>query len=236
MIGLLVVLLLLLIFVGTATRTPGYVYDTGKPGMCVGVIASVHGNEPAGGLLLEQLIPTGWFTNIKTGSVRIIATPNPIGMQYGIRSRLTRGDLNRSFYAGTTDPDAIAIRKFFEPCDVVIDFHEGWGFHQLQPESLGSTVMANSPWSHEIAQTIVKDLNNSAVMKPLGYKKQFVVMPWQQACDIKTTFACDRARLNQHHILVETSGQNNVQPLHIRQQQIIILLQSLFKHTNLTSL
>lgn len=208
---------------------PGYVYDSGVPGPCIGIIASVHGNEPAGGLLLEKLIKEGWFaSNVKHGSVRIIATPNPIGLKMGIRSRFFKGDLNRTFYSGTNDADALEIIKFFESCDIVIDFHEGWGFHQIQPESLGSTVMANSEWSDKLARNMVKDLNADPLMTLLcDPRKLFVVMPKEQTCDISTTFACYRQRIGQHHILVETSGQNDVQPLQIRQSQVFTLIKSL---------
>jgi hypothetical protein len=211
----------------------GYIYDTNIPGPCIGFLASVHGNEPAGGLLLTKMINDGWFPrNLKRGSVRVISNPNPTGLRLGIRNRPFSGDLNRTFYPGTADKDAIAIIKFFEPCKIVVDFHEGWGFHLINSESLGSTVMANSEYSEALAREIVADLNNSALMTKQTYadpRKKFVVMPKEQTCDIKTTFACYRAGLGEHHILVETTGQNNIQPLLIRQTQVLTIIQKIIK-------
>jgi hypothetical protein len=244
--GMVVVALLLIIFffatLSASERMtspePGYVYDSGVPGPCIGILTGVHGNEPAGSIILEKMIRNGFFSQIKRGSVRVIYAANPVGLRLGIRGRFWAGDLNRTFKYPLTDADAIAIDKFFEPCDLIIDFHEGWGFHQLQPESLGSTVMANTDASNAIAQLIVQDLNRTVQMSQLGPKKSFLVLPPEQSCDIPTTYSCYLRRqirlppnlTVRHHILVETSGQNDVQPMEIRHFQIYTLIMSLLTH------
>lgn len=231
--AIVIVVLLLLIYISQKSETfstspdPGYVYDSGVHGPCIGILTGVHGNEPAGSITLTKLIHDGFFTYITKGSVRVMARANPIGLELNMRSRLFSGDLNRSFVKVLSDKDALIVDKFFEPCDLVIDFHEGWGFHQIQPDSLGSTVMANSSLSNSLAQQIVHDLNKTYQMRSGDAKKLFLVLPPEMACDIPTTFSCYLAQKKRHHILVETSGQNDVQPLAIRSFQIIKLVQSL---------
>lgn len=235
----IIVLIVLLIWTNSTREMfdtspdPGLVYDSGVPGPCIGILTGVHGNEPAGAHTLQTLVESGYFAKIKRGSVRILHRANPIGLRFGIRGRILRGDLNRVFETPLTDIDGLTIAKFFSPCTLIIDFHEGWGFHQIQPDSLGSTVMANSTESQIVAQQLVHDLNTTPQMQRSDPRKLFLTLPYQMACDIPTTYSCYLRNLPapKHHILVETSGQNDVQPLQIRQFQITTLINSLLRRT-----
>jgi hypothetical protein len=217
-----------------------FVFDSNKPGPMIGILAGIHGNEPAASIELFNLINSGWFKTIKNGSVRIIPNANPVGLALGIRRDglfkgiidADDGDLNRSFHEPIDNATIKSIIQFLEPCDIVIDFHEGWGFHQIQKASMGSTLMGNDDLSSNVIKKILIDLNSSQLMKALmktDPRKAFVELDKKGACDIANTFSCYKKNLNQSHILVETSGQNNVQHMIIRRQQVCIILNSLLR-------
>jgi len=209
-----------------------YIYDTGVPGPCVGVLAGMHGNEPAASYELTRLINQKWFSRVKRGSIRIIPVANQFGLRWNVRNNVLL-DMNRQFGEnGPLTKDAKDILNFFKPCEIVIDFHEGWGFHQISPESLGSTTMPNSPAVKQISIQLVDDLNNHPLMQSIlsiNNKKAWISLEPERSCEIPTTLSCYYAGLGKNHILVETTGQNNIQPLEIRQTQVSILLTSLLR-------
>lgn len=225
---------------GTGDDMQFIVVDSGKPGPVVGILAGMHGNEPAATMELFDMIQRGWFGRVRSGSVRIIPNANPVGLRLGIRrTGLMRGlvnaddgDLNRGFWDGTTDPVILAMVKFFETCDVVIDFHEGWGFHQIQGASMGSTMMGNDQTASNVIRTLIGTVNESDLMKWIltaEPRKAFVELDKNGACDILGTLSCYKRGLGQSHILVETSGQGDVQPMWIRRSQVIVIIESLLR-------
>jgi predicted deacylase len=211
------------------------VYNSGVDGPVIGILAGMHGNEPAATIELQTMMRNGWFNKIKRGSIRIISAANPTGLRWNTRNKAWI-DMNRLFSDTIYNQDAMVILKFFEPCDIVIDFHEGWGFHQLQPESLGSTIMPNDDNATIISKNIVEYLNKSSVMKPIlahNSKKAWVVLNKCRPCEIPTTLSCYYQRHGKSHILIETTGQNNIQPIQIRQNQVRIILESLLHFYNI---
>jgi predicted deacylase len=230
---ILAILVILLVWYNTESFTSlpdGYkIYDSGKPGPCIGILAGMHGNEPAASIRLDQLINDGWFGKITCGSVRIIPRANPTGLRLNTRYRILT-DMNRLFVDTPSDSDALAILKFFEPCDLVIDFHEGWGFHGINHESLGSTLLPNSDRASLMSNQIVQDLNNSDLMRNIltdNNKKAWMYLDTNRSCEIPTTLSCYLQRRDKHHILVETTGQNDIQPKTLRGDQVQIIIDSL---------
>lgn len=149
------------------TNNKTWIYDTGIPGPCIGVLAGMHGNEPAACYELNKLIDQGWFSCVKRGSVRIIPVANQFGLNWNVRNNMLL-DMNRQFGEdGPMTQDALSILNFFKPCDIIIDFHEGWGFHQISPESLGSTTMPNSLVAKQMSLVLVKDLNQHPLMQSI---------------------------------------------------------------------
>lgn len=213
-----------------------WVYDSGIPGPCVGILAGMHGNEPAACYELNKLITSRWFSRVKRGCVRIIPVANPNGLRWNTRNNFLL-DMNRQFSEdGPLTRDALSILYFFKPCDVIIDFHEGWGFHQISPESLGSTIMPNLPGAQTLSTRLVQDLNQSTMMQDIiatNAKKAWVSLEPTRSCEIPTTLSCYCQSLDKNHILVETTGQNNIQPLEIRQAQVRILIASLLQQMNM---
>jgi hypothetical protein len=232
--GFILVMFIILVHYSSESFTDHttWIYDTGIPGPCIGVLAGMHGNEPAACYELKKLIDSGWFSQIKRGSVRIIPIANPNGLRFNMRNNFLL-DMNRQFHEnGPMTKDAAQILYFFKPCDVVIDFHEGWGFHQISPESLGSTIMPNSSYSQSIANQLVHDLNQHPLMLDLiaeNNKKAWVALEPKRSCEITTTLSCYYQQRDKNHILVETTGQNNIQSLNIRQTQVRVIVTSLLQ-------
>ena len=234
-IGLLIVLFIkqesFAVASGLNTDMREYIFESGHPGKCIGIIAGVHGNEPAGAIELQYMIDSGYFTNVKSGSVRIIPSANPLGLKLNTRLNMLT-DMNRIFTSDKLSPVAQKIVDFFKPCDIVIDFHEGWGFHLKNSQSLGSTLCGNTPFAQTLATKIVNNLNHTELLGTLvktGDYKKFTVLDRSRVCDIQNTLACYKLNQNEHHILVETSGQNDVQPIWIRRAEVRIILDSLIK-------
>lgn len=190
--------------------------EFGSHTRCVGIIASVHGNEPAGLWALQQL-PRVWFEKFGI-RVKIIRNPNPYGILLGTRWYGVR-DLNRAF---TEHPDMVQAQKildFFQDCEAILDIHEGWSWHKINPASVGSTIRG-TPGVDDLVSRMV-EAQNIHISDPM---KQFMVS--EDASDhIYATLSWYYTHIQKKtHVLVEISGQNGIQTPEIRTQQAIIAI------------
>ena len=191
------------------------------------LIAGVHGNEPAGSILFHQLIKNGYFEKLTSGKkifIRVIPSVNEFGLEYNTRyqNSLSHPDINRTFTEeGEIHHLSRDLLRLLKEMTLVIDFHEAWGFHKIHPQSLGSslTVTGDKP-TYELSKYIVQNLND-IILNP---KYQFGIL--KRICSIPNTLSCYLHKRGINYILVETSGQNDVQPLEVRQVQIISILES----------
>ncbi|MCX6728119.1 MAG: succinylglutamate desuccinylase/aspartoacylase family protein [Candidatus Saccharibacteria bacterium] len=92
------------------------------PGPTVAIFAGVHGNEMAGVLALEEMLPN---VNITKGTI-FIAFANPPAIEAGVR--MVNKNLNRCFYKGNsgTSPEDIRARELMailDQCDALLDLH-----------------------------------------------------------------------------------------------------------------
>ena len=197
-------------------------YVGSTQGPTVLFIGSVHGNEPAGTLALEDYFDYDFVP--KKGRVMVVTRPNRCGQFLNMRWQpqyipyfsKNLSDLNRSIHKDTRNHVANELTKLIEQSDLVVDLHEGWGFHQLQPSSMGSCVYPSKKvWS--LGETIVSNINKTIP----DAKKQFLV---RQAPELKNTTDEFAQSLGKNSIVVETTGQNNIQPVQLRvyQQKIVI--------------
>jgi hypothetical protein len=190
-------------------------------------VAGTHGNEPAGTIALRALATALSVGNYKLpkGSLRIIPAINQWGLDHNIRYHndfigiLPKSDINRNYQAsGGTENISQMVIDLTQNADLVIDFHEGWGYHIIQPKSMGSTL---SPTDYglatRIAQQAVRDLNGGSDLLPP--KHPFLVRN-NESCTIPTTLGCYMQKNKRAYILVETTGQNNIQPLETRVRQV----------------
>ena len=195
------------------------------------LIAGVHGNEPAGSLLFHQLIKNGYFNVItsihKNLFIRVIPSVNEFGLEYNTRyqNSLSHPDINRTFTEeGEIHHLSRELLRLVKDMTLVIDFHEAWGFHKIHPQSLGSSLtVTGDQKTHSLSQYMVQQLN-FIISNP---KYQFDVL--KRICSIPNTLSCYLHKRDINYILVETSGQNDVQPVKVRQTQIINILESCFR-------
>lgn len=207
------------------------VLDSGRPGPNIGIIGGVHGNEPAGSVALTEMLKTASPT---AGKLTIIYEPNPCGLKMDMRENpYTWNDINRQFApGGGMDDSSRRILEILEGCDLVLDFHEAWGFYLATkdnlflPVSKGATL---APTTHEfwttLAPKIVETLNKD-IKEPLH---KFAIR-WKESCDISNTLGCYMATKGRPYLLVETAGQDDVLSLEVRRAQIETIIGMVMQH------
>ena len=133
---------------GTQWETTFYRRDSGVDGPVVLVTGGIHGNESAGARAAEQV--RHW--PIKKGRLIVVPRANIPGLKAGTRhlpgeSKLLH-DLNRNFPMTGGELVArgvlaAALWEFVESSgpDWLIDLHEGTDFHQINSESVGSSII-----------------------------------------------------------------------------------------------
>ena len=199
----------------------------------VGFIASVHGNEPSGHVGLTELMSTGYFKEFVLKNpnifIRVIPEPNKWGLKYKIRYQpnIMYPDINRNFVGENgLEPVSQRIIQLTKDLDILVDFHEGWGYHLINKASIGSTISpGNTKISNDIAVNAVNAINNT-ITDP---KKKFVILR-KHSCVIPKTLSCSRESKRKNYILVETSGQNDIQPINIRSYQVKIVVMETLKY------
>jgi hypothetical protein len=109
-----------------------------------------------------------------------------------------------------------------DKADFVLDFHEGWNFHRVEPTSLGSGLYSsNTPLSKSFSLDIINELNKTISED----KKKFVCGDTHKDIDGTLNYYCKQ--INKNYILVETTGQNNTQPLDLRVGQVLFIIDML---------
>ena len=219
-IVLLLLFILFVLYIYSFNQSVKYV-DFGDPDSKIKLcfIAGVHGNEPAASMLLEEMIKTDVFEKIckdKRIFIRILPSVNEFGLKFGIRyqNSIINPDINRTFTNEGNDIISREIIELTKDSTLIIDFHEGWGFHLIEKDSLGSTLTVTKGLAEEIGIHIVDRLNQ----KIYDQEKKFVIL--DRICDIESAFSCYSNRHEKNYILVETSGQGDIQPLSVRYEQI----------------
>ena len=190
-------------------------------------IGSVHGNEPAGTIALENYFQQD--IQIQRGKIIVITNPNRCGQKLNIRWQpqyFSFMDLNRSFEQDIKhNTTAKRISKYIKQSDIVIDLHEGWGYHRVHPSSMGSCVYPSDDL-FDVGSKIVQNINQT-ISDP---NKRFMV---RKIPNIQKTTDEFAKTLKKSTIVLETTGQNNVQSLNIRVQQQQITIDTILKEFNM---
>ena len=209
-----------------------YDYNVYNPIGSICIIGSVHGNEPIGFVALTNLINNRYFNDISKKhniNIRIIPCPNKYGIKNNTRymPNVLYPDINRNFRAEKgVEPVSQTIIDLTKNYDLVIDLHEGWGFHRINKESVGSTLSPGRT-NKSIKLAEIANINvNKLISEPL---KKFLVL-YERSCEIPNTLACHREMNKKHYILIETSGQGNLQPIEIRTQQMSNIIDSIINN------
>lgn len=214
-------------------------YDYGdfeKSKIKICFIAGAHGNEPAGVYSLMTLIKNGYFKKYNDQNnlhIRVIPVTNIWGINHNTRYQfnLLNPDINRNFNVSTMKGNDIVSQNVIDlikDYDIIVDFHEGWGFHLINNESVGSTISpGNTSLSIELANKSISKINEN-INDP--YKKFITLI--NKSCTIKGTLSCFCKMCNRHYLLVETSGQNNIQKMSVRQNQIVTVIDTVLNNIN----
>jgi predicted deacylase len=234
-LALIIIIILIIYYKSTINnicyKEPEYFEYVGKKkGPTILIIGATHGNEPAGyygikehmnKLNKQELI-------LKKGKIIFIPSVNYCGLQLNIRNHNTVGDINR-LYRDMENNNIInkLIINFSKTSDFIIDFHEGYDYANKSDETLGSTITpSETEIALQVANIVVNNLNK---IIDTDYKK-FKINHNKKISGTFREYA-DIKKFN--YILVETTGQRDVQPLNIRIEQCINIINSVLENYNM---
>jgi predicted deacylase/glutamine amidotransferase-like uncharacterized protein len=230
-----------LIAEGTGWENPYYIIDSAVQGPTLLITAGLHGNEPAGYWAAEQI--RHW--PVERGKLIVVPSVNNPGLRQ--KTRWLPGEppasrnANRNF-PKSGGPDVAsslpvqALWEFIEEQrpDWVIDLHEGFDFHVVNPKSDGSMVIYfRTPEMEALASRICQEVNatiedpNRKIVRPAsggpidgGLVRAAVQRLGAKGFCFETTFQKQplSTRTRQHRIMVHclmrelamTSGSVNV--------------------------
>jgi hypothetical protein len=190
-------------------------------------LTGVHGDEIAGPRTVEKMIEEDYFDRIERMRpelfIRVIPCVNRYGYIYKKRYQKNKKnkDINRNFGEdGPIDEISSELFGLVRDMDLVIDFHEGYDFHKMNPDSIGSTITPSNQ-TKGIGDILLKRVNESIENEG----KKFTIRIHN--CYKYETLGCYMERLNKDYILIETTGKREKQDLGIRMRQIRIIIHKL---------
>ena len=208
-----------------------YEYGGLHPGNTLLIIGSVHGNEPAGHYALKILKKKLDTKQIEVTNGKLILIPNPnfCGIKYNYRHAPGDKDINRGFPKSLTEESHTENNKKIVDYisktnpDIILDFHEAWSYYKMKGGSYGSTIIIQKNQNQHIVSKCVKRLNKTISNNS---KKWSIVTDFQNNpgslrhyCNI----------IKKQYVLVETSGQLNVQKLDKRINQNMTIINTFLK-------
>jgi hypothetical protein len=210
------------------------------------ILGGIHGNEPAGSKAIKQLMEEININNTKLNN-RIIFVPyvNYCALQLNKRQVPFIGDLNRKFpitekyNEDKLHPIIKELLILIKQADFIIDFHEGWGFYRDQMGSIGSTIIpTNTIISINMADKVFDNLNNIIN----DNNKKFTILidednninknpnKYGKNNNIKYTLRYYANLIKKNYILIETSGQDDIQDLDVRISQARIVIDTVLNN------
>jgi predicted deacylase len=208
--------------------------DSFIQGPTVLIVGSSHGNEPAGTVCIETLLNTN--LKLKKGKIICIPRPNKLGYLLNMRHlphRINHRDLNRNYPRknGEIPKESICnkiCQLAYNQADFILDLHEGWGFHKINNNSLGSGVYPGDTHRAISLSYRIVDKLNLEINHP---NKKFIVgLNNHPELNSLRSFA---NYIKRDYILVETTGQNNIQPIEIRRDQMLSIIKNLLINLNM---
>ncbi len=215
------------------------------------ILGGIHGNEPAGSKAILQLMNDININKVKINNNRIIFVPyvNYCALRLNKRQVPFIGDLNRKFpitenyNEDDLNPIVKKIIIMMKQSDFIIDFHEGWGFYKEKTGSIGSTITpTNTDISNQLADLVYDNLNKSITE---DYKKFTILVDetyndkiknnpdkYAKNEDIKYTLRYYANLTKENYILIETSGQNDIQDLDVRTSQARTIIDTVLNFYN----
>lgn len=208
------------------------IIDSGNPGPVLLMIGGTHGNEPAGTIGLEKFISAN--VHLTRGKIIIVPRVNKIGLELGLRygfNGFVPIDYNRNYptslqksFSNSNSNINSQIINLVNKSDFILDIHEGWGWNIVNPESLSSGIYpSDTIESKSIGLTIVKRINQTII----DNKKKFTFSAKHEEIDGTLGVYCKNT--NKNYLLVEITGQNDIQPIELRVNQVIFIINILLE-------
>ena len=211
-------------------------YDSKVKGINLLLIGGTHGNEPAGSVALTKLIDDLRNNNyrLKSGKITIINKPNKLGLLFDNRyliHRFSNRDLNRNYPRNASenplDPISKKIIKYVNESDWVLDFHEGWGFIYEEKGSMGSGIFPGKTKSSQIMANNILISINSAIDDHNKFQLIYDIHPTIRSLKTYANY------MKINYILIETSGQGDIQSLDIRVDQVRFIIDFFLKFNDI---
>jgi len=226
---IIAIAILLIIQIGVAGAFAEHeapeVYDIvgSEPGPFICILSGTHGNEPAGTIALKQL-----NIQLTRGHLRIIPAVNPWGLRHNVRYAPGGlfNDINRNYEPGEPSYKKYAsdaVLQLIEGADLVLDFHEGWGYSRATRFSIGSSL---TPSTHGVAPSLAAELTEALNTQfALQSYKKFLLRHDKICSTARGTLGCRMQSMRTPYILIETTGQFGAQPLEARIAQVQFITQ-----------
>jgi hypothetical protein len=221
------------------------IYDSQTSGPTIMIIGGTHGNEPAGTETLKLLIQDLNTNKIKLKRGKLILIPqvNYCALKLDIRFIPGIGDINRKYPIKlnklSNNPINNKIIELAKQSDFILDFHEGWGFHKEEKDSIGSTITPNDTkisfdlatiYLNNINKTIQEDNKKFTILTNKEDLLKLDNYSYSESSEIKGSLRYYLNLLNKNYVLIETTGQNNKQKLNIRIKQNILFINILLQY------
>jgi predicted deacylase len=204
-----------------------FIYKGKEEGPTILIIGATHGNEPSGYFAIKEYMArlNNQELFLKKGKIIFIPVVNYCGLQLNRRNHNIVGDINRLYDITNKNIINKLIADFTNTSDFIIDFHEGYDYANNFYNSLGSTITpSETNLAETIANKVVENINKNIT---INYKK-FKINKEKNIYGSLRDYA---KKLN--YLLVETTGQNNIQPIEIRVDQCINVINTVLNYFNL---
>ena len=201
-------------------QTEVVVIDSEIDGPTVMLVAGMHGNEPAPPLAAKQI--TGW--EITQGKLVIIPRANVLALDANKRhtpdTDKSHSDLNRQFPADDIPQTELAnaiwsIVEKYQP-SLLIDMHEGYDFHKINKDSVGSSVI---PDKTEYTRTLGKSILSTINKTIKAESKEFSLLSYPIAGSLARA---TRERLSIPAMIIETTKKDQAIAFRARQQRLMV--------------
>ena len=201
-------------------QTDVVIIDTEIDGPTVMLVAGMHGNEPAPPLAAEQI--SGW--KITRGKLVIIPRANVRALDANKRHTpevdKSYSDLNRQFPVDDIPRTELAkalwsIVDAHRP-SLLIDMHEGYDFHKINSDSVGSSVIPDKTENtRNMGDSIIKTINSTIE----DDSKKFSLLTYPVAGSLARAA---HEKLNIPAMIVETTKKDQATTFRARQHRIMI--------------
>jgi predicted deacylase len=203
-----------------------FIYKGKEEGSTILIIGATHGNEPSGYFAIKEYMAklNSQELFLKRGKIIFIPVVNYCGLQLNRRNHNTVGDINRLYDITNKNIINKLIADFTNTSDFIIDFHEGYEYANNPYNSLGSTITpSDTNLAETVANKVIENINKNI---DIDYKKFKI----NKDKNIMGSLRDYSIKLN--YLLVETTGQNNIQPIEIRVNQCINVINTVLNYFN----